>query len=151
MHVHKVKIETCRLQNLRSAPPDKKLQLPSGDPYVRGFQGYWLKDTVKGPQFEETKTQLLLNRKLIEESHLNMFCRRVKAASLKSPIRIRIYIYIERERDMCICIYIYIHTHMCIICMYIVPSARARLRSRPSSPPGLGGWRPLPQQRVCGL
>ena len=33
----------------------------------RGFQGYWLKDTVKGPQFEESKTQILLNHKVIEE------------------------------------------------------------------------------------
>ena len=24
----------------------------------RGFQGSWLKDTVEGPQFEETKTQI---------------------------------------------------------------------------------------------
>ena len=33
----------------------------------RGFQGYWLKDNVKGPQFEKTKTQLLSNHKLLEE------------------------------------------------------------------------------------
>ena len=32
----------------------------------RGFQGYWLKYTVKGPQFEETNTQIFLNQKLFK-------------------------------------------------------------------------------------
>ena len=35
---------------------------------LRGFQGYCLTYTVKGPQFEETKSQITLNRRLIEES-----------------------------------------------------------------------------------
>ena len=34
----------------------------------RGFQGYWLKDTVKGPHFEETNTQIFLNQTFLEES-----------------------------------------------------------------------------------
>ena len=34
---------------------------------LRGFQGYCLKDTVKGPKFEETKTQIVLNRKFLKE------------------------------------------------------------------------------------
>ena len=25
---------------------------------ISGFQGYWLKDTAKGPRFEETKTHI---------------------------------------------------------------------------------------------
>ena len=32
----------------------------------RGFQGYWLQDTLKGLQFEETNTQIILNHTLIE-------------------------------------------------------------------------------------
>ena len=39
---------------------------PEAEP--RGFQGYRLKDTAKGPQFEEAKTHILLNQKCIAES-----------------------------------------------------------------------------------
>ena len=34
----------------------------------RGFQGHGLTYTVKGPQFEETKTHIFLNRTFLEES-----------------------------------------------------------------------------------
>ena len=33
---------------------------------ARGFQGYGLKDTAKGPQFEETKIQIFSNHKSLE-------------------------------------------------------------------------------------
>ena len=36
--------------------------------FCRGFQGYCLKYTVKGPQFKETRTHILSNQKFIEES-----------------------------------------------------------------------------------
>ena len=47
----------------------------------RRFQGSCLKDNVKGLQFEETKTQICLNRKLI---NIIMIRRKVKTVSLKS-------------------------------------------------------------------
>ena len=34
----------------------------------RGFQGYRSKGTVKGPQFEETNTQVSFNRKFLDGS-----------------------------------------------------------------------------------
>ena len=48
----------------------------------REFQGYWLKDTLKGPQFEETKTQIALHQKFLEKSQI--IVRKVKTVSLKS-------------------------------------------------------------------
>ena len=41
---------------------------PCMRPFTGGFQGYCLKDIVKGPQFEETETQLFVNQKFVEES-----------------------------------------------------------------------------------
>ena len=52
------------------------------EPTFRGFQGYCLEYTVEGPQFEEAKTQILLNHKLFEE--YQMIRRKVKTVSLKS-------------------------------------------------------------------
>ena len=47
----------------------------------RGSQGYWLNYTVQGPQFEETETQIFLNRTL---NHIKLLRRKVKTVSLKS-------------------------------------------------------------------
>ena len=46
----------------------------------RGFQGYCLNDTVKGPRFEETSTQVFSS----QSKHINIIRRKVKAVSLKS-------------------------------------------------------------------
>ena len=41
--------------------------------YTQGFQGYWSKDTVNGPQLEETTTQFVLNHKVIEEPRNGLY------------------------------------------------------------------------------
>ena len=52
--------------------------------FIRGFHGYWFKDTVKGPQFEETATQISLNHRCIEQYQHDAF-RKVNRCVFEIP------------------------------------------------------------------
>ena len=50
----------ARREREESRPRDPKGDREGSPHRGRGFRGYRLKDTVKGPRFEETKTQIFL-------------------------------------------------------------------------------------------
>ena len=83
--------------------------------YFRGFQGHCLKDAVKGPQFEQTKTRIFLNHAFLEESQNDSQKGENRILEIPEPTRSR-SIYLS----LSISLSLFIHIHYIYICIHII-------------------------------